>query len=317
MVSQTPDSLPNLVNHLFDAVWEAQARWLKGQGMVPKRTIRYGHWCDGVVPTVFGTSGIELVQWPFDYYHTSLDSLERVDVATVARVGQLAGAFVHFLAWAQEDEAMWLLGEMSARAQSRISRAVQAVVADVCTGRQATSEALSWLRDRARYLADRESAHIGVATQLHGSPCVVERVDRFRDALEEYADAQLSDASLLFRRWARRGGGAEPSVAGDSRSSLRSRVPAGPDMQVLGTLMNIRTRAAMSEGQRRALVAIQAAYPDSDPGLPPLWIDGQRSVDDIARLVSQEAGKPQMGFVRCLFAFLEEHGFVRFKQRVT
>ncbi len=311
LLSQTPDSLPNFSNALGEAVWEAQARRLGAQDVVPKRVVRYGHWCDGIIGLLFGVPGIELIQWPFDYYHTSLDTLERVDPATVARVAQLAGAYVHFVAWAGEEEAVWLLGEMAARAEARLAREAQEVVTQVFTGAREASEALPWLRERAGYLAQCERSHLGSVAQLCGSSWVRERIEALAMELARHVAEQGSAAEDVIRLWAHRRG--LPELIEEKRMEPRCPGPVPYTTKLLGTWANYRTRENLSVAEREALQEIERAFPDSDLDLAMAWIDGKRDLGEIASAISQEAGRPQDDFVQVFFQFLEEHGYVGFR----
>ena len=53
-------------------------------------------------PTV-GVPMAMIIQWPDKFYHTSADTLEKVDPVSLARSGSLAAAYAYFVAQAGED----------------------------------------------------------------------------------------------------------------------------------------------------------------------------------------------------------------------
>ncbi len=66
-----------------------------------------------------------LIQWPDRFYHTSLDTQDKVDPQMLARVGKVAGTYAYFLALAGCEEATWLVWEMLTRFKGRLVRLVQ------------------------------------------------------------------------------------------------------------------------------------------------------------------------------------------------
>lgn len=56
-----------------------------------------------------------IIQWPDRFYHTSADTLDKVDPEALRRVAVAAGTYAMFLASAGLAEACWLAGEMVAR----------------------------------------------------------------------------------------------------------------------------------------------------------------------------------------------------------
>jgi len=55
-----------------------------------------------------------IIQWPDRFYHTSQDTIDKVDPDMLRRVGVLTAAYAYFIAAARLPEATWLAGEMAA-----------------------------------------------------------------------------------------------------------------------------------------------------------------------------------------------------------
>ena len=62
-------------------------------------------------PTV-GVGTPMLIQWPDKFYHTSEDTLDKVDPEMLKRVGLLAGSYLYFAANGGQSEATWLAGRI-------------------------------------------------------------------------------------------------------------------------------------------------------------------------------------------------------------
>ncbi|MFQ5885992.1 MAG: DUF4910 domain-containing protein [Anaerolineae bacterium] len=133
VVERLPGSTPAFSGDLLERLLEAVAKdtsGYAGPGGYP--SIRYGSTpfsggSDHIIlsdPAV-GIPSPLLIQWPDRFYHTSLDTQDKVDPQMLARVGKVAGTYAYFLALAGREEATWLAWEMLTRFKERLVRLVQ------------------------------------------------------------------------------------------------------------------------------------------------------------------------------------------------
>ncbi|MFP4457274.1 MAG: DUF4910 domain-containing protein [Clostridia bacterium] len=62
-------------------------------------------------PTV-GIGSPMLIQWPDKFYHTSMDTVDKVDPKMLERVANITSSYAYFIANADKAEAIWLIREM-------------------------------------------------------------------------------------------------------------------------------------------------------------------------------------------------------------
>jgi hypothetical protein len=133
VVERLPASTPAFPGDLLERLLEAVAKGTSGYaGVGGYPSFRYGSTpfsggSDHVIlsdPTV-GIPSPLLIQWPDRFYHTSLDTQDKVDPQMLARVGKVAGSYAYFLALAGRQEATWLAWEMTTRFKERVVRLVQ------------------------------------------------------------------------------------------------------------------------------------------------------------------------------------------------
>ena len=74
-------------------------------------------------PTV-GVGCPMVIQWPDRFYHTSLDTIDKVDPQMLAVAGTLAAAYAYYVATAGLPEAVHLAGEMAAMFAAEVHAAV-------------------------------------------------------------------------------------------------------------------------------------------------------------------------------------------------
>ncbi len=133
VVERLPGSTPAFSGDLLERLLEAVAKDTSGYaGAGGYPSFRYGSTpfsggSDHIIlsdPTV-GIPSPLLIQWPDRFYHTSLDTLDKVDAQMLARVGKVAATYAYFLALAGREEATWLAWEMVSRFKERLVRLVQ------------------------------------------------------------------------------------------------------------------------------------------------------------------------------------------------
>ncbi len=101
-----------------------------------------------------------LIQWPDKFYHTSADTIDKVDPAMLRRAGILTCAYAYSLAAAGETEALWLLNELSVAFRQTLPRTLADRPAT------ATSAPGAWIDRQARFLLDRHREALGAVRRL-------------------------------------------------------------------------------------------------------------------------------------------------------
>jgi hypothetical protein len=118
-------------------------------------------------PTV-GVPMAMIIQWPDKFYHTSADTLEKVDPVSLARSGSLAAAYAYFVAVAGEVETTWLAYEMSARWQQRLAQMVQTAVTTMHQSKDSTAvhQTHHQLQRQVAYSLERHQAALASLGRL-------------------------------------------------------------------------------------------------------------------------------------------------------
>ncbi|MFB0508885.1 MAG: DUF4910 domain-containing protein, partial [bacterium] len=66
-----------------------------------------------------------LIQWPDMFYHTSMDTLEKVDPKSLLTVGTISAAYAYFLANVSDEKAKWLAYELVSRFKTEVIKSGQ------------------------------------------------------------------------------------------------------------------------------------------------------------------------------------------------
>lgn len=255
-------------------------------------------------PTV-GVPCPMVIQWPDRFYHTSADTLDKVDPAMMKRVGLMTGAYALFLANAGEPEAAWLAMEMAARFPAQLHEAPLETMALRLERKVADLGALRRLATGPLV----ESA-IDVGTKMLGEVAIMEgtRIDLLADRTEEsrsYAPLvepeleeptgwdsvdEAEDQYLNTQGW---------NGSADLALIRPRRLMPGP-ISLRGWLD--RLPAAEQESWR----AFEGAHRPSHllPDGLLYWTDGERTLAEICRLTALEFGQRDEAYALGWFQLL-------------
>jgi len=208
-----------------------------------------------------------LIQWPDRYYHSSHDTPDKTDPASLGLAARCAATYAGFLAGAGEREYPWLLGAVGRGARRRLLEAADATRAPwaIAHERRRGDAALGSL------------ARLGVGAG---------EIDAARAALDEFARRETSAAE-------------SPPATSGREARPRRRLGAPIMMQ----RYLIEGWDALPREQREGWRRREAAIGDGLALAEVAWYacDGTRTLDDIATLVWLESGRHEPAFVEELF----------------
>ena len=133
---RTPDSLPSFVNdlleyHLDDAAKEPQLISPDGSHQPFHYEIKKFDWRSDhtiFIDPTFGVPCPMLNHWPDAFYHSNLDTLDKIDTTQLNRVGYAVLMTILTQAYAESDDAMFLASQVHANAHTRITQTTQRYV---------------------------------------------------------------------------------------------------------------------------------------------------------------------------------------------
>ncbi len=138
-LDRTPDSLPSYLNDLLLNLMEESIKEFDFETTFGSAsTFRYaanphtgGSDHHEFVDSTIGVPCVMLLQWPDTFYHTSMDTIDKVSAHSLKRVGWITTVAALTLANAEIEEAIWLLNQTCSRSIARIEetqrQAIQAL----------------------------------------------------------------------------------------------------------------------------------------------------------------------------------------------
>lgn len=247
-----------------------------------------------------------LITLPDRFYHSSLDTPDKVSPETLRKVGLTITTYLYFLAAAGPTEARWLAEEVtSAGGQDLIEEAGRFIRRALEAGSDADriGRLLFDATERLKYIQDRRIEALRSVSHLVGDD---ESLDLRR------LEREIEEAS--HRAYHRVTGAISGACEADllevpiPELSAIERKAASiiPERLKLGVL-TLETLPPREEGEYRWKPGWIAPH-----NLRLFWADGQRSLLEIHRLSSQESGPIDLGELVDYFEFLADHGYVRF-----
>ena len=246
-----------------------------------------------------------LIQWPDKFYHTSADTIDKVDPAMLRRAGILAATYAYAIAAAGEREALWLLNELSVEYRRALPRALadRPASAGVAPG--------AWIDRQARFLLDRHRAALGAVRRLDDGPRVGRLIatladDAARVARDERDRARSAATWTVPPAGSSNGAGAGPTPHSHWEDRAVGLVYRRPVPGPLGLHWGERTLSPAAQAEERELRRRPGARTLATVGL--YWIDGRRTLLEVADLVEAESGLRDLEFLVRYTALLEGGG---------
>jgi aminopeptidase-like protein len=217
----TPDSLPSYLNDLIlNLLEQADEEFSFKTDFGSSSTFR--HDCEPhaggsdhheFVDSTIAVPCVMLLQWPDKFYHTSMDTIDKVSADSLKRVGWIATVAALTLANADAEEVYFLVNEVHARGTARIEtaqrEAVQAIMTVTSSAKQRSSDTelanqLMRTANRHRYriehVANREKTAVQSVKRLTDTAEVTTLVDELaKNLLNHGAQAKVRfNAALEF-----------------------------------------------------------------------------------------------------------------------
>jgi aminopeptidase YwaD len=304
IVEGTPAALPSFATDLLDRMRE---EWLTG-AQSPRGTASYPLFRHTVNPFSGGsdhyvlsdpTVGVPtpmLIQWPDKFWHTSGDTLEKVDPRMLGVLGGLATTYAYFLANAGRREANWLGNEMLARFRARLARMVQDALTDALAAKdgEELSQAATRLSKQAEFARDRQREAFRTLLRLAAQEN--ELVTHLQAEADWAVKHELEGTRALLQRQAQELGlpnvppppQKEPDSAGKEATTLvPGRLFPGP----VSPGAHLHRLSAAEREEARAWQKEHRKVYDAMATVANYWVDGKRTVAEIADLVELETGK--------------------------
>jgi aminopeptidase-like protein len=322
IVERTPESCPSYVNSLMESIYDSVKSEAKNLG----GTASYALFKHAVTPFSGGsdhyvysdpTVGVAcpmMIQWPDKFYHTSADTIDKVDPEMLRKVALMTATYAYFIANAGIQEALWVASETASREKRTTLKRIQDIVTATSNGDiDSTSEALRRLRDRVEYWIDRSIEAVRSVKRLEPNDKRLNlAVEDLVAELETTTKSERQRAEATIRQMAE---AKQWSLKPKKRRLTQLEKEASNIVPVRKYRGPVSTRhwvGKLSAEEREDFYQFGKAHKEAS-GLETLavyWSDGKRSLLEVASLVEQESGRHDLVYILGYFRFLERMGLI-------
>jgi aminopeptidase YwaD len=246
-----------------------------------------------------------VIQWPDRFYHTSDDTIDKVDPEMLATVGMLTATYAYWLATARGREAAWLAHEMNARFKQWLMERVQKATAAGMESDTQPSEGPG-LKREAAFRVSRHGEALATLRRLADID-----VGPFQADAAAFADQELKRAESFL--------GSKAFSAGTPPSDEFEAKAASliPERRYRGPL-SVRDLTS-KPADRETLYQLSKKYESlySHGVLAVYWADGVRTLAEIADLLELETGSRSTQMLVSFFELLDRIGAVTLHHKAS
>jgi hypothetical protein len=312
LLERPPDAAASFVSDLAEAIqWALPQRGTTPSStdrfpLLRQATVKFSGWSDHDVlsdPTV-GIPSPMLIQWPDLFYHTTDDTIDKVDPQMLHRAGCLAATYAFSIANAGPKDARWIAAHVLGRFKERIVFAAKTAARDAVSGGPAGSR--RWLAARLAYLAD-------LGGRCLDSVRTVARIDTTpaKRELQAFAERELSvaPADLPQGRAPRKS-----RVEAEAARVVPVRLYKGP--VALGRQLRKLPKAKRDAWQRFNKRRAEGGKSlQLTPRTAQFWADGKRTILQIADCLEQDTdGERGVEYLVRYFRLLADLKLVRLEK---
>ena len=300
LIDLPPESMASFAGDLMEGIRDEIAKdtsSFAGTGnyaLFRYATTPYGGGSDHIVfndPSV-GVPMPMLIQWPDRFYHTSADSLDKVDPKMLGIIGSVASTYAYWIANAGEEEARDLGELMLAKAKQRVVRTALELPDDD----QRLSDVLA-------YRVGRE--HAAFDSLLRLAPEL--DVGAWKSEIEDFTKRELT-------RLRPDGKKSSEKPEQPDKELIKKAAAMIPVRKIRGPINVGSHQQKLSEQDRQELKNLSAG--SNFGGVPRRaanWADGKRTIQEIAHLVKMESGTGDLKFISKYFELLEKMDLVELR----
>ena len=336
LVEKTPEANPSCVNYLMAKIMKDLAKNGEGLGGTGKYALfkwavtPYGGGSDHYIlsdPSV-GVSTPMIIHWPDLYYHTSLDTIDKVSAEELKRVVVMTSTYAYFLANAGYEECLLLANHVATDAKNRILGTVQEKLSQLMADKNKSKKperivkTLKEMEDRVSYVLNRE---IGALWSINKIVSEKEKqmfnayLRKLETDVKRLAEKELERTKHAGEMYSRAGGYGELSIFKKPRMKKDEKMAAAmvPRRTYRGPISMDLALEKMTEEERVACLKMMLKKKKfwSSLDLAVYWTDGVRSLLEISRLVKQEAGKVDLEFLVDYFGIISRYGLIEVEKR--
>lgn len=243
-----------------------------------------------------------LIQWPDKYYHTSEDTMDKVDPQMLYRVGLLSGTYAYFLACLDEASAPFVLDLCSRRHLERLQGLL-------CSGLQSISQEIQPMRPQVDHLLAQTKRQLLSLSRFVADGQVAAQIESAYEYVTEITSLQWARYQALTQDLKVPADSIQESVPVPGEDKIPSRKYPGP----LSLRGHIEKLSLDAQAEYEALNRTYGSLIHRLGTHAVYWVDGTRTIGEISNLVLHELGQSNTALLVEYFTCLSATGLISLK----
>jgi len=312
-IDRTPDSLPSYLNDLMLTLFEESIKEFdKVTQFGSSSTFRYlvnshsgGSDHHEFVDSTIGVPCVMLLQWPDTFYHTSMDTIDKVSSDSLKRVGWITTLAAFTLANATSDEAILLAQQTQSRGITRIQEAQREALQALNENKTKTStkaeqvkaltKTYQYFRSKIEHVVQREKQAVNSVQKLGTNAEVKRLIQELNREIDAISNQALTRLEKTLAGVAKSLKTELPAKTKDTEAEKQARQSV-PKRMFMGTLSadSFRRKLGIEEfGWYEEIIDKDIRFTSKRAEIIN-YMDGKRSLYDIVQAVSAEYGETNM-----------------------
>ncbi len=265
------------------------------------------------------------IQWPDRYYHSGEDSIEKISAEMLQLVGSMTAAYCYFIANAELPEILWIIREITTKGKERITKFSRKKTTefllnlmeekDVERKGKLLSEFLERIEPDLNFRKKIELKALKTVRKLITKDEEKKPIDtmlqEMSKAIETHTEIELIQTKFSIEEITNSLNIQPKSKEKQEKEEdqkikgiIPKRVYRGPitDLSLGDLLIDDLKEAKKIDEEHKGIRSVLTS------GL--FWIDGKRTIGEIAEQVNCDIGKTSVQYLYKILKFYEKHGVV-------
>lgn len=256
-----------------------------------------------------------LIQWPDRYYHTALDTPDKIDPVMLKRAALMAGTYAVFFANAGEEEIIWLGDRVAANFEAQIPAETGRLMSEYT---KEDGFLLNRLLQRLNFFQARKEEDLrSLKSFLQNQAQLDKHIDAWQERVRKAVAQQKERVQEYVKTM-------DINIQDENHKEMKSseelkiiprRIHRGPiDGRTLSKMLdNLEEEEKEDYRKNEKKLEVEGfALARSYPVYLQYWMDGQRTLEEILEKVKNEIDymNPQYALKYCWF--LKKLGFIKY-----
>ncbi|MBD3205871.1 DUF4910 domain-containing protein [Candidatus Bathyarchaeota archaeon] len=326
ILERTPEATPSYVNSLLETIFEETQMDVENLGGSGKYAL-FRHtvtpFSGGSDHYIYSDPTVKvpcpmIIQWPDKYWHTSFDTMDKVDPEMLKKAALLTATYAYTIANADETTALWIASQTYSKEKQLVTERLQREINEAANNPDSIPSKEETLVKRTNYWIDQSSKAIeSVKTLIHNSEKLDKEINSMVKDLESTIKDQLEIGQKIMKKVMKASAVKPKTHEIPDKELMKDATEMVPERIYRGPVSTRYWERQMKEEDREGFRKLGKDYENCRTfgTLALYWTDGNRNLKEINELVELETGKTNLEYLMKYFRYLEKMNLIKIHDR--